>query len=1179
MVRILHFASLCIILAASAAISTIFVPASKHEASSEAIEFVAFPIGEQRMIRFSAPADLETPGAYENELDRKRRRLDQMRDWCLLTAITGSNLSAKNISQVTYDLPTVRQETFRRIATFEYGETRSRVVGDGDVIALLPRATSPQQRLEYLGHIADEHRKNLGSMPSTIYVFEYVLKPEENQAEIMRQAPLKGADLFTDSYGYYERQIHSRSDLEGFIAETDDLTFAKKSGSQLTLGGRKVLESGYRAIGLEEVATIWRGQQGLPDYQGVGFSLDPRIDVVKATSAFESQILPVLRNHLVDPTFIEKARAILAREIEQDTKAKQAQANEFSSVLLQACTKSADAESCMKVVGQVLWENSFQAARYEGHNLAGTETGMVLFYTDLLMKLWSFDYRGSAPRQVQGFPIQPEMRLSAIYRGDIERAPETRLWLEPLDKAYQITDEHDRVFFARTATRVSARAHSYFTGSDRDTEPNVLNRVFIDWWNDHFEEIAAYEPQYQRLNEIMKWGVLVTWLDLDKNTGLLAFLGNETPDPIQVSRTHRFPDWVTHQSNLRFDRWATLAFDPSDKPRSEYESLAIVPSTAFPFFGEIYFLEGGVSLANRAAVAERAEITGRLSSLDATARRASIDTRLTNLSAGRLRTLEATEFEFKNFSQQAVATLAKPKPSAHLRDAFGEIQNVGFDRMVRRTTDGLLLRTRAEATQASRLVGDVGDLRIVRSQRGFEVGWRSRDLDLGYSLGRQVSVADDPVAMLAANRNVEMSVTLSDDKGYLVKIYGSDRWIKLSAAKGDTTGIAPGYHARVAGTGNKAKPIDVAWLDNQAITAEFETGYIQLAPSEKTAGGFRIECCTRAPPQGANLTQFSTAGQNVRALRDATGRTFIDTGDLPQSVRSDPGTLLGIQRRLDARDIQLARNLEAGEFRQAASELTRNPLEYQARLNRILADGIQSVQHRQFEVALADTDDLIRTYGPIPDLTLHKAVLEVGTGNTERASSSLNSAFARAPNDSRAFFNEVNHRIARAQTVEEQVNYARLAEYAKWQSLPLKSGEIIANGHSGRLTLEVRVPRVQPVQAVQSNKLDEVVSRHDAAVYIHDSPTLNHINPYTPSGVRSLQQLIQSRRVTVYEIEMNDVARFRPALIHDMATDTSYRLAEIGGHVSARLLEQYGRSNSDDDDQEKRRLYVVAEQP
>lgn len=48
----------------------------------------------------------------------------------------------------------------------------------------------------------------------------------------------------------------------------------------------------------------------------------------------------------------------------------------------------------------------FLKARYNDDLLPGTEVGMVLFYTDLMMKLWAFDYENSAPsEQVPGVSV------------------------------------------------------------------------------------------------------------------------------------------------------------------------------------------------------------------------------------------------------------------------------------------------------------------------------------------------------------------------------------------------------------------------------------------------------------------------------------------------------------------------------------------------------------------------------------------------------------------------------------------------------------------------------------------------------------------------------------------------------------------------------------------------------
>ena len=729
MIRALDISSFSVLALAATGLLSLFTPAVRGQTPGQAVDFPAFSVGTTRKVQFTADAEIDLAGAFDNEPDRQRRYLEQLRDWCLLTVVTDSNLPAKAVSEATYDLPTVRQEGLRRVSSFDYGDTRSRVVSDTDVVALVPKATGPE-RADHLGHIADEQRKNLGEIPGTVHVFEYVLKPEQGYAEVTRLPAVRGVDLFTASYGYHERTIRSRQDLERLLGEIDDLTAARRDKSVVTLGGRSMLATtSHNKISLEQVATIWRGQQGLPEYQGVGFSLDPRLDVTKAALRFDSDFAAPLRRLYADSSLIEKARVILTQPLPKSPQGKADQVFEFTKATLAACEKSADPDKCFEMMDSALLDSSYQVARYDGHNLAGTEVGMILFYTDLLMKLWSFDFASSAPRQIPGFPVQPEMHLSPVYRGEVERAPGTRLWLEPLDRGYQITDKRDSIHFARTATRVSARAHNSLVG-DRDFEPNIFERVFIDWWNDHYEEIARYEPQYQRLNEIVKWGVVVAWLDLENNLNSLAFLSSSAENPVPVSRNHQLPSWKDrHAAELTFKSWDMIQFDRPEQARAEFESLALLISRPIPYFSGPLLFQGGVTLSTRAAVAERAALSGRLGSLEATARRAGVDTRLTSMPYGRLRMTDATTYEFKNYSQQAVSTLARAKPSARLRDAFGEIENIGFDRTIRRTTDGLFLRTRTESS-AAKFAGELGELKISRVGDNYRVAWQSRDLDL-----------------------------------------------------------------------------------------------------------------------------------------------------------------------------------------------------------------------------------------------------------------------------------------------------------------------------------------------------------------------------------------------------------------------------------------------------------------
>jgi len=1186
----LRLGGFVVLLVAAIGIVSLFVPASRVSRTVAPVDFPEFAVGDTRRVQFSATAGIDPAGPYDNDQERARRRLDQLRDWCLLTVIAASNLPAKDISQATYDVPTLREESLRRVTPFEYGESRSRVIGDGDIVALVGKG-SPEQRRDILGQIADEQRMNLGEIPARFHVFEYQLEPASGYAELRRLPIIPGADLFTAAYGYREREISGRRELETFLAEIDDLTLAHRAGARVVLGGR-TLSSGYARIGLEEVATIWRGQRGLPEYQGVGFSLDPRLDAAVARRVFTPGFAePLGRYFGVDQPLIDRARAILDRPAPKNAQERADQAFEFINALVAACVASADATLCLKTIDSAAFDSSYQVARYEGNNLAGTEVGMVLFYTDLLMKVWSFDFEGSAPRAVPGFPVGSQMRLSPVYRGDVERAPATRMWLEPLDRGYQITDGRDRILFSRTATRVAARAHAFLTGRDEDFEPNVFSRVLIDWWNDHYEEIARYEPQYQRLNEITKWGVVMAWLDVERQLPALAFLSDSAAEPIQVARNHRLPEWASRHADLRFTQWNKIQFDRPEQARAEYESLELLRSPDIPYFTGPIVFQGGVSLSSRATIAERAAISGRLNTLEATARRAGVDTRLTNLGAGRLRTLDATTYEFKNYSQQAVSTLAKAKPSARLSDAFGELENVGFDRTVRRTTDGLLLRTQAESSASSRLSGELGELRIGRAGRDYSLHWESRDLDLGHSLARRLSTAANPEAVLAAQPNVELSIALEGNQGYFVRVRGSDAWIKLSPARADSRSIAAGYQARVAGVGGDARTIDVAWLDDAAVRAQIEpNGYLQLSHSDTASGGVRLTCCARAPPSGATQTSIRAAGQEFRGAVDVAGTRYVRVAELPERVRADLATLTGAPPRLTGRELQLARSLERGEYRQAARELAENRLEFQARLHRLIEHEIEVQQTMNDVQALAHVDAAIRTVGPTPDLSVTKALIHLRRGDSEVASAALNAARGTPATDVERLIAETP-RIG-PRTAIETANQAEVVRWLRWQQLPSKSGDITAVGRGGRLTLDLRMNGLPRGRVLQASDVAADLADRNAIVYLHDTPALNNLDVLTSPGRRSLQQLVIDRRITIRELELNDVARFRPAVITDVtatARSGSYTLANANtsaARFSANAASSRPTSSSRDNDcddgnqgdkcrAQQRRVFVV----
>lgn len=90
-------------------------------------------------------------------------------------------------------------------------------------------------------------------------------------------------------------------------------------------------------------------------------------------------------------------------------------------------------------------------------------------------------------------------------------------------------------------------ASSEYEGSPDEVEPNPPNSRFIAWWESHWSEIMAYEPQYERLNQLMKWSTVIAWLEL-KESQALAFL-----DKRAVDRSEGFANWLAeHRGVLRF---------------------------------------------------------------------------------------------------------------------------------------------------------------------------------------------------------------------------------------------------------------------------------------------------------------------------------------------------------------------------------------------------------------------------------------------------------------------------------------------------------------------------------------------------------------------------------------------------------------------------------------------------
>ena len=551
---------------------------------------------------------------------------------------------------------------------------------------------------------------------------------------------------------------------------------------------------------------------------------------------------------------------------------------------------------------------------------------------------------------------------------------------------------------------------------------------------------------------------------------------------------------------------------------------------------------------------------------------------MSKLSLGRLEDIRATEYVFNNYSDRAVSTLVRARPSERLRSAFGELENVGFNRGIRSTSDSLLIQTRVEGEG---VIGDLGSLRISRASDGMQVRWMGRDIDLGQSLGRRISVASDPRRALMDSPELDAVISLGDERSWLVRSRGSERWIKFAEASPEANAVKPGYQARVAGTTEQAKPIDIAWINKASMETELrESGYIGVsAPAPNARSGVRFEYSARPPPAGT-ATYIEAEGVRIGAIEDADGCKWVRVGELPKAAREDPACLVGF-RTLNSEEMQLARHLEAGEYQDVAQQLTRDPVAYRAHWERLLENEIARndllILKGQYQAALDHTQQVLAAHGRIPDFVYRKALLE--TADAGRTANTLNSGVRGQVTNPQKFFDEVNHRIESASTIVEKENSHVVARFVDWQGQADRSGSISAFSEGGRLNLKVVLSDLPEGRVVPSAEAEAVIGE-GRPVYLADRPTLDNLNPHVLIKTQSLRQLISSGQLSMRELQAADIANFRPMVIqttNPAATSaTNWQLMETSPWTVPNQYNSYRpRKCGDDDKDENCHVYVI----
>lgn len=1134
-----------------------------------------FPLHQARKV------ELHFTGEMQEQLT-PREQLDQARDWLLLTVLSGIRLPGNSLREVTYDMPPVRYAQLEKVAGFDYGASRAKVLPGGEVVALVP--ANDAGRSDYLTDIADQVRKETGQIPQTIEVFEYTCDLKSNEASLVRSDPLNGASLFRPESGYHERTLSSLKDLESLLAEIDDITYSELKGGQVVVGGRRMQTYRRVGIGTEEIAAVWMAQthigahseefkrfeeqkkaefeqrwsnasDSLLDRNAVksdaasvreeleqeqkrlgvvdhlGFSLDWGFDFDKAARIVEKipalltvlggQLTPVPSQwgHLdfgVKPDVLGELTSIGdPRVLRAVDELKQRRTSALYE-LLNAIEPKDVAQAILEVLHH---EAGIQYARYDG-DLKGTKAGMVLFYTDLLAKLWSFNFDESTPTdKIVDFVAATKRPVSPVFKKEIDEQDYTRLWFGPQNKGFQLGPGRRSMLLARNATRLYS-ASSNSLKPDQETPATALTGPFLDWWDGHFEEVARFEPQYYRLNEIMKWSLVFGWLDQQQALAKLDWL-----NAVPVTRDNRFPDWVLQHPELRFRAWNKIKFYRPAAFGYDTEVLALLYSPAFRIFGnpkEVIY--GGISLADRELIATR----------EALSEEVSLAARRSNLKYGEVgtntfKTLEDTEYTFANNADR-FEMLAKAKPDLKIVGRDLRMTSLELHQNIEPVLTGARFDTAIGETR-------LGSLAIRGDADVFRVGWASRDMDVAQSVGRAVSTAENPESTLLADGRVTAAIHGNGNE-YMVKLDGVDRWLKLrTQGPGE---LESGWESSVATASDRAHPVEMAWISADEMDSQLQNEtLVAISRTEGDGTGVLLTRGARAPP-GSKTTELYIGGKQVEAQVGPSGDVYVKWRDLPEAVRQRPSlvqTAMERGGRLGDDMIPhpaLDRALDEEDFEAAVRELSRDPLHAQlilrAHYSNELNNATRLLAAGKDGEALTHLRSLETLYGPTPEIELRKALVFASNNRPEEAAQALRAVGQNNSSDTSALFEEVNHRLLKAPTDVERENLETVAKVADWQNIRVRQGsaDVVTPIQSGdRILLEYRVVGKPEIQAVTG-----VTDAKQSIIYIpQDDARLAHLD-WSVDVDRTINQVISSHSGMVVRLPSTDIAYFRPSRIY-----------------------------------------------
>jgi hypothetical protein len=262
----------------------------------------------------------------------------------------------------------------------------------------------------------------------------------------------------------------------------------------------------------------------------------------------------------------------------------------------------------------------------------------------------------------------------------------------------------------------------------------------------------------------------------------------------------------------------------------------------------------------------------------------------------------------------------------------------------------------------------------------------------------------------------------------------------------------------------------------------------------------------------------------------------------------------------------LLRELNAKQLSEAAHRIAGDP----AAASRVLDEGLRQgiatadafAQQGLALKAITKLDELIATHGPLPDLTLRKALALVQRNRNSTAAEAIAGSTPSRLRDPSSFLSEVEARMRQAAQPGGAEQIARLHDLVRWRERAGSAADaterLALSVHKGRLSLDLHTKRLK-LEPTAADDLSRT-GQGPTLIYVQDSPGLNNLD-FNVSVQQALAGLPAGRLPRVMRAGNQTIAEFRPDKIYIGDPQVGYQLVN---KPSATQALQGVRSGSSD---------------